>query len=416
MNKVNDPFGFLPKFALQGKPQEYKSLIDAAQDAETLTLDFDALNTFFRVGMYLEGGTPFTEIRRVLPAPIIVEPRTIDRMAALDGYLDLFRAAVRKNFTPQFAVAISGGADSRHILLELISQEKRPAYTLTVAIPGRASEVEIARLICTRAEVPQRIVWPDPKMSVDNEMWKNLACDFMCLEHGWFAEVGRNRDELPWWDGIGGDVLSAGLFLNPENLKSFEENRLDELAESIVPNRGIPLIRDQSLFPREDAVNALYRELVKHRDAPNPVGSFYFWNRTRISIGSCAFGLLRSRGQQVIAPYLDVDLVRFLSSPATMLIDHEFHRDAIRRGYPEFSDIGYFENREAIPRIHRQKQSLALLKLLMKQELTNVEILGTSLRTLRAMIFRSRACDIDWLLPHATYWAQVRKLIEMSHL
>lgn len=410
---MNDSFGFVPKFVIQGHLKEYPSLVDAAQDANTLTLDYTALNIFFRVGMFLDGGTPFTEIRRVPQPHIIVPPRTIDRDTALDAYLDLFRAAVKKRAAPPFAVAISGGVDSRHILLELLSQGKRPEYTLTVAIPGRPSEVEIARLLCTRLGVQHRVVCPKPHASVDDEVWKNIACDFMSLEHGWFAEVGRRRDTLPWWDGIGGDVLSAGLFLSEENLRMFEEDRLEQFAESLVANRRIPLIRDQSLFPRQETVNALYKELVKHKDAANPVGSFYFWNRTRISIGSSAFGLLRPQGQQVLAPYLDKDLWAFLSSlPARLLIDHEFHRDAIRRGYPKFSDINYFQNRESIPHADRRQRCLALLGFLLKQRLKKAELLGTGLRTLRAIMIHSRTCDIDWLLPHAVYWFQICNMMK----
>ena len=45
---------------------------------------------------------------------------------------------------------------------------------------------------------------------------------------------------------------------------------------------------------------------------------------------------------EVLAPYLDHDLFDFLASlPAAMLLDREFHSDAIRRGYPEYEDVRY---------------------------------------------------------------------------
>jgi asparagine synthase (glutamine-hydrolysing) len=410
---MTDPFGFIPKFVVHGSTTEYSRLIDAVHASRTVTLDFSSLNVFFRTGMFLNGGTPFKEIKRVISHPRIIPPTPIDRELALDAYIELFRSAIRKNARREFAIAISGGADSRHILFELIAQGLYPKYALTVAIPGRPSELDIARRICSRLSVPHRVVQPRAEDSVKNEMWKNVACDFMSLEHQWYSEVGQNRDSLPWYDGIAGDVLSAGLFLTADMLRLFNEEKIDQLADSLVRSKPLPLIHDQSPFPREEVVHILHSELVRHRYAANPVGSFYFWNRTRISIGSSAFGLLRQSGQETIAPYLDESLWQFLSSlPASMLLDHKFHVDAIHRAYRQYRDIEFFKVYETEPIGAKRQKAISLLRFILQRKRVDREVIGTTVRALRALILKARACDIEWILVYSLYMFQIKDIVE----
>jgi asparagine synthase (glutamine-hydrolysing) len=226
-------FGFIPSFTntCTGKP----------------TLDFAALNVFFRTGMFLEGATPFREIRRNLPAPVMVPHTDISRDAAIDGYIELFRQAVKRRASRPSAIGLSGGADSRHILLELHRQQNVPEYAMTAAIYGRSEEVEISRRVAEAVGCRHVIVTPDPKSAVRDELEANLATSFMYPGYGWLMEIGRRRDDLPYWDGIAGDVMSAGLFLEPWNLQLYEQGRLDEFADRFVIRAPVPFFRDQSL-------------------------------------------------------------------------------------------------------------------------------------------------------------------------
>lgn len=406
-------FGFIPRFVHVSGGAERSRLVEIAKLASSLSLDYGALNIFLRAGIFLNGATPFREIRRICPPPLIAKPIEISRAEAIDAYIDLFDQAVRKRIAPRSVLALSGGADSRHILLSLHAQKALPEYVLTVAIPGRPTEVRIAAQIASRVLVRHKVTAPLPDHAFTDERWKNEASDFMSLEHGWFSHVGQQRDQLGWWDGIAGDVLSAGLFLRERNLQMFRNNRLDELADSLIPTGRVPYFRDQSLFVRTDAVNAVRVELAKHKQAPNPVGSFYFWNRTRIQIAASTFGLLSPNDQPILTPYLDRELWNFLSAlPAEMLIDHKLHTDAISRGYPEFADIPYFKEKVRPDPAFVRTRARSLFTGLLTRPRFNLEWPHAMIRSARSLLDAQYRDSQDWMLPFSVYGQQLESHVK----
>jgi len=216
---------------------------------------------------------------------------------------------------------------------------------------------------------------------------------------------------VAWWDGIAGDVLSAGLFVQDWSLRLFEEDRLDELADRLVLPGPVLFFRDQALFPRADAVSEVRTELAKHSRAANPVGSFNFWNRTRCTTAASAFRLMAPEGQVILAPYLDRELWSFLASlPGRMLVDHNFHRDAVLRAYPNFRDIPFFHKKVKIsPRVQRTK-SLRLLAYLATARKPDLQQIMMMSRALRTLVLPRHRDDIDWLLPASVYCTELEKL------
>lgn len=385
--------------------------MDAVRSVGTVTLDYRALNIFFRTGLFLNGDTPFREVRRFWPEPEILRPLALSRDQAIDGYIDLFRSAVRQRVVDHAGMGLSGGCDSRHILLELHKLGSLPERAVTVHVPGRDSEVDIAREIARRTGVSQTVVRPDEQRMMTNELYKNCATDFLGLEHGWYATVARSRDASPWWDGIAGDVLSAGLFLESWNLELFRADRLDELANRLVSTHAVPWFREASLFHHDDAVHAVRAELVKHRDAPNPVGSFYFWNRTRGTIAASAFRLLAPRGNFTIAPYLDKTLWQFLAGlPAEMMLDHQLHVDAVRRAFPDFADIPYWEEKVPVSPALLRRNAMQTLQFLMRNGHLSADSFFMMLRVLRTLVDPRRHRDILYLLPETAYCWQITHL------
>jgi asparagine synthase (glutamine-hydrolysing) len=410
---VEHDFGFVPRFESGITGKTYDSLLDAAADNAVLSLDFQALGVFLRTGYFLANTTPFREIRRVGPAPTIVEPVARTRKAAIEEYIVLFRQAVRRRADRQTALALSGGADSRHILLELHAQRALPDYALTVAVPGRKREVEIAASLAERTGARHIVVTPDPRHAVEDELWKNPACDFLALDHGWFASTARSRDDLPWWDGIAGDVLSAGHFLYEWNSALFAAGRLDELADRLVPDRPVPYYYDQRRFPRIDAVAAVRRELERHRGAANPIGSYFMWNRTRSAVGASTFSLLRPHGQTTLAPFLDRDLWPFLSSlPADTLVDHRLHRETIAISYPQFTDIPYFEKSMKSARPEEANVARGLLFYLLTECRWNASTARAALRALRTALVPGKY-RIKGFAP-TVYVTQLERVLEQA--
>ena len=340
--ELEDIYGFRPSFTVANDARSFRTIAGAMDASPRLTIDHCALNVFFRTGLFLNGSTPFVEVRRVEREPVIVAPHPIEYRAALHTFVDLFRESVQRRLDGDCVVALSGGRDSRHILLQLYECGRLPTAAITVDIPARKGETLIARQLAARLGIRHVILYPRPNRVVEDESYKNLATNFLTLEHGWMADAARSELKGDWWDGIAGDIMSAGLFLTPVMQQLAEQHRLDELAEQVVLY-SLPHFLWQSTFSRDDALHLVARELHKHMGAANPIGSFYFWNRTRVAVAACPFGLLENSNRQIVAPFLDSNLWHFLASlPADMLVSRRFHSDAIDLAFPGFSDIPYF--------------------------------------------------------------------------
>jgi hypothetical protein len=108
-------------------------------------------------------------------------------------------------------------------------------------------------------------------------------------------------------------------------------------------------------IPRDLAMSAVITEYERWRREANPIGAFYFRNAMRRETSLQPFALL----QPIVmhTPFLDSDLVAFLRSvPASELVGRTFHREAIRRGYPEAAHIPFDKDRKApVPRRIAQK-------------------------------------------------------------
>jgi asparagine synthase (glutamine-hydrolysing) len=328
-------------------------------------LDEPALAVFLRLGFYLGEDTPFRAIRALPPNATLEwqdgrlhvsghraapRPQPLSRSAAIDGYVDLFRAAIaRRLVDDDVAVPLSGGRDSRHILLELCRVRRKPriAVTMRVFPPRSGDDAAVAAQLAATLGVAH-VVLPRCTTWLDAEVRKNRRTGFCADEHAWIlplADYLRGRVRCAY-DGIGGDVLSSGLFLSAERLALFDAGRIEQLAVHLLSRREVyvaRLLRSQwaARLGRDVAVARLARELARDVDAPNPVGSFFFWNRTRREIALSPYRVLGA-GVEMLCPYLDHDLYDFLAAlPAASLLDRGLHSDTIRRAYPEYRDLPY---------------------------------------------------------------------------
>jgi hypothetical protein len=403
---VEHEFGFVPSFTFRGDRVGPGQLASAV-GGQGVSLDHAAINVFLRTDLFLNGATPFREVRRFCPPPVIVSEAEISRTEATDAYADLFRQAVARRIQPDATLALSGGRDSRHILFELHAQGHPPRRVVTVDLET-SDELAAARDVARVVGANHVVVPPDS--SVDGALYTVRATDFMSVQHAWLADLARRRDHHAWWDGIAGDVLSAGHFLDDWNVRLFYQRRLDELADGLVRWGKVPYFRDQRLFPRQDAVAAIRQELQRHVDAANPVGSFYFWTRTRVNIGASTFGMLRPMGQTTLAPFLDRDLWRFLASlPLRIVGGQQFHIDVIKHSYPRFAHLPYSGRRPASNWSHR-RQAVRLLGRLATGKPT-LENAAAAARSLRCLLVPSRASDMEWILSTWAYGDSLRKLV-----
>ncbi len=365
----NDRYGFFPLFYYCGDGEfaissSIPRLIEAGAPTE---LDEAALAVFLRLGFFIGEDTPYKHIRALPPDAALAwdgalwlhssghafaDPHDhISRDDAIDTYIALFRQAIARRLPPteHFVVPLSGGRDSRHILFELLHQGHRPERCLTtIHYPPRANEdARIAAALAGELGLPH-VLLKQSESRFKAEYRKNLLTNFCSDEHAWYMVAADYlvRGAHPVYDGIGGDVLSAGLFLTPRRLGLFESGSTRATAEEL-------LAADEAVFARllppalsrkmgrELAITHLESELKQHLGRPNPVGSFFFCNRTRREIALVPYGLLGAL-PTVFSPYLDHDLYDFLAGlPAHMLADHAFHTDTIARAYPRYAALPY---------------------------------------------------------------------------
>jgi hypothetical protein len=244
---------------------------------------------------------------------------------------------------------------------------------------------------------------------------KNARTHFCTDEHAQFVALANHLRSATrvTYDGIAGDVLSQSSYLNPEVQALWDRRDERALADYLLDGYGTAttdaalarllapdLLRE---VPRERAIARLVGEVRRHLDAPNPVASFFFWNRTRREIALSPYALLRD--VTVYAPFLDVAVVELLASlPAAMLMDRRFHTDAIARAYPAFADVPYEAKSRRVLRPAWQRR--------FARDLTR-DVIGTPLLHTRALLPRAIATLFDgdparlWWGSLACYLAQL---------
>jgi len=372
---TNDRYGFFPLFwfrATEGGVCLSPSLVTAIEQGAPTDLDIEALSVFFRLGFFVGDDTPFAGIKVVPPDalfewrdgtlecrgryPAPAKPSDVSRDEAIDRYIDLFAKAMTKRApaSNDFAIPVSGGRDSRHILLELHRMGFNPRACVTAMDnpPDPSEDPRVAAILCGALGFRHVIV--DQRLSIfAAQLRKNVETHFCASAHGWYLALADflNHRTPCTYDGIAGDVLSQSKFLSVELDAAFRSGNTDTICSALMSRQaasfsGVRALlsgRLKACLDPDVAKARLARALTRHLDAPNPVGSFIFWNRTRREIALAPYAILTGV-PAVYAPFLDHELFDFLSTlPSSMVMDHRFHDDTIARAYPGFAHIPYVD-------------------------------------------------------------------------
>jgi asparagine synthase (glutamine-hydrolysing) len=351
-----DRYGFYPLFEWRSGETRTVStdLLTLVERGAPTGYDLDALSVFVRVGFFVGTDTPFTSIRALHPPPLPRRALPMSRLQAVDAFIDGFRGAIARRLpSAPFVMPLSGGRDSRHILLALRDAGHVPRACVTVRhFPPRANDDEaIARELCGALRVEHRVL-DQPRDRAAVERRKNEATHLCSDEHAHFVILAEHlRAHTPeTYDGIAGDVLSQSTYLRPDVHALFERGDLQGVAEFVLDGYGTMMaesalarVLDPAIYcelSRERAVSRLATEAAAHVHAPNPTGSFFFNNRTRREIALAPFGLMRDI--TAFAPYLDHEVFDLLAGlPASLLMDRRLHTDAIARAWPQFAGVPY---------------------------------------------------------------------------
>ena len=227
-------------------------------------------------------------------------------------------------------VLLSGGRDSRLILLVMRKLAIRPSAVLTLAQRGAQSDAAVAARFAAAAGEPIERVAP---LSFDGsrELDRHAMQSFQSLEHEWFMAIsqmvrarghnlygGLNGGGVT--DGIGAGVLSTGSLLHPEAMLLWKDRRIEDLFDwtaahgSGVSAGFLAAARAEgvSLAEREAVLNEFASVMRSLESTPNPLGMYSLLHWTRRGIGASAYGQLPH--DRVRTPLFDEDLCRALAA------------------------------------------------------------------------------------------------------
>ena len=420
----HDRYGFFPLFEWRTADTHVLStdLLTLIEQGAPTDFDFDALAVFVRVGFFVGGDTPYRAIRAVVPPMVPRCTLSISRQEAVDGFIDVFRSAIRRRLpSAPVVMPLSGGRDSRHILFELRDAGHAPNACVTVRhFPPRVDDDEvIARELCEVLGIEHRVLTQPPDRAA-LERRKNEATHVCSDEHAHFVIMADHlrAHTRETYDGIAGDVLSQSTYLRPEIHALFENGDMNGVAAFVLDGYGT-MMSEAALarvltpamgreLSRERALARLANEVSHFAEAPNPTGAFFLANRTRREIALAPYALMRP--VTVYAPYLDRDVYDLLASlPASLLMDRTLHTEAIARAWPQHAQIPYErKGMKTEDRSAARRMSVGLTRMLFQRAMRPWVRRSTLLAGLGATMLDGRAERL-WHAPLLLYLDQATK-------
>ncbi|MFD0858016.1 asparagine synthetase B family protein [Roseovarius aquimarinus] len=333
--------------------------------------DTRALAVFHRIGVFINDDTPLRHVRTLPPngrlewregrleitgGTPIPKVQSITREGALEGMTAHFREAMRRildMWDEPLTLPLSGGRDSRHILLEMLHQGRRPRSCITFHHNGAAmnGEALAARALAERAGIAHDVAGhARPRLAdalrcaVMTSLCADEHAQMMPLHDYMLARGGAA------FDGIAGDILT-----NPDNdaeafFRLAEKGDFTGIARGLCEGHGRVISEPgwgrgagPILSPGmdEEVHDYLGETIAAYADAPDPYQVFWMYHRTRREINFVPQAIL-APATPVFCPYLDPDFAEFcLSLPYAVTCDQMLHDDVIARAYPDFADIPY---------------------------------------------------------------------------
>jgi asparagine synthase (glutamine-hydrolysing) len=437
-----DRSGLLPLFYTAGTDAiAVSTSIDALlASGVSAALDDGAIAVFLRAGFFVGDDTPFAAIRALPPGrswtwtahegvriadgwtpPAAV---TRSRKEAIDRFSGAFITSMNRRLaaaTEPLVVPLTGGHDSRHILLALQELRRLPdrCVTATPYPPNAPDDVSIAAMLAATFGIPHDVL-PRRTQRLAAEHEKNRITHYCADEHVHLLPLRDYFSEHPAdvFDGLGGDVLSQSQRLDQKLHRAFVDGRFESVADRVLGNAEIIEPALQHLLTRTaahrfDRARALARvavEAARYADAPNPIAAFFFFTRMRREIALAPYALLDVC--PVWTPFLDRDVVELLMSlPFDLVADRRLHTETLLARYPEFAHLPFAGKRQGPDDAAAVRRDAAgLVRLIVSASSGLVDAGGIVARSARAW-FSPQSARV-WFLPRVVHLLDVERLAE----
>lgn len=425
-------YGMSPLFYYCGETEFYLSnsipkLLELGAPSDW---DDDAMAVFIRRQTFLGEDTPFKQIRATPPGAKLtwtngkmtlegqaftVKPQTLKRSAMVDGVIELFAQSISRRLpqTEDFYLPLTGGKDSRHILLELARQSALPKACVTASFPPPLlnQDKEIAGQLADRLGIPH-VVLPPATPGSANERRKNLATNFCTLEHGWALPLADflQANTAVSYDGLGLDVFFNTIWYSDYRAKLYEDGAFEALAIDLLGDSeaAFAMIFTPEInrrFSRTRAIARMVEELKLHADQIHPIASFQFWSRSRRSTNALTF-CLQDNGSMAHTPFLDHDLFDLVYS-FQVGDERAIHSEVIAKAYPEIDGIAFAKSGRMNHAKSREEQALVLglVPQLMSVTRKPSSLMGyqVAARIIKASL-STKNSDIYWLQPFLIHY------------
>lgn len=385
---ASEPYGFFPAFYVADENQFALGMdaISLLRYLDRPRLDLEALSAFLYTGLYLEDRTFATGVaalpeggrlrwRPGEPVELSTRPphpgeSTTDVEDMLVEYGRLMTRAVSLLPDKPATIPLSGGRDSRWLLLEWLSQGRTIERAVTARyFPHRFSDdVELAQELADRVGVPHVVV-DQPRSLVAPERAKNEASSFAFLESGWQMALRAVIDSRlsPVLDGIANDVLARGTFWGLDLHRSAATDAAG-VANALYGGR---VARHAALFhgtdfeiwPWQDVLPMVERSLDSYTDSHNPLLDYQMWNRTRRQ--NSMLSVASYGADQIFCPALEAELFSFLRTlPVAVADGKPFQTKALGRAHPAAAAVPY-ESKPGgrVPWSFRSRTALDVIRL-----------------------------------------------------
>jgi asparagine synthetase B (glutamine-hydrolysing) len=373
-----DPYGIFSLFYCQTKDGVMLSTSPLQLISIGAPPDIDrvALASFHLVGWYFNEDTAFKNVK-VLPPngrltwrdgkltvtgrPKIKNYINIDKDSAVKEYERLFSSAVSSCWkaaaTEPMIVPLSGGRDSRHILLESIRQGYRPEHCVTYDPTFREAGAYDPEWHCAKQITELFNLKHEKIKTLQSKHAEQLRTIYLAHlgtdEHVQLLSLARHLSGKSALDGIGGDTLSRNKNVSTNLTRAMKSAdrvsdllaHFDQVSGNTVYERivGTDLDETDVKHARQSIIDCY----ESYSDQTDKNCHFMFWQRTRRETG-LAPGALLSTASNVFCPYLDPELAEFcLSLPDEVTADGDFHDRVIQHSFPDI-DIPYHDQLKRI--------------------------------------------------------------------
>jgi hypothetical protein len=338
-----------------------------------LTLDADAISAFLHLGFFLDDRTPFQSIRAVLPGDRVTldasglrwqrdaEPPPTPCELGLDQVTDAFieatRRAVASAAPPErpFVHPLSGGRDSRLLLLEMKRQGRVPRECVTLAESPDHPDAAIARQVSLALGIPHRVLKPDAN-GFEHEL-VNVDATHLCAdEHNWLVPLAQElRRVTPVvFDGLGGGVLYRAAFADAVAADNEEQIALEIVERFRAPSPSALQLAGAllgcKLLDRSYVVGMVAEAIKRFSGEPNPVVRFVFTSRTWREVALVPRSMYRGI-ETVHTPLVHPEVTELARSlPASFFAANpKFQDHLIATAFPEAAHLPYVEKDGVFP-------------------------------------------------------------------